>query len=280
MAEELVTSGRPRSPVPVLNTVGPAATMTNPAAHMPVPDFGQMSERAFRRYLLMHPDVLQLSTLGPHTMKHETWVGSELVPTPGQRSTVFILGAIALVLSGVIGGYVVFMVALIIYMVCYSGGLKSESMAGCVERLGFVTNVFAQSVCRMHMMCCFNGRFHIFGLIMNGEAAQTLGLIKKLNGGAGPAPGGVCWIGDSEFTFWLNLREDMAPFHPNCFNAGFGGARLCDVLHNLKRLCLRWEPRIVIVHAGGNDLDTDPTLRAEEIPQKARLTCASSHASP
>ena len=103
---------------------------------------------------------------------------------------------------------------------------------------------------------------------MSGEATETLHHIRRLNGGKGPRAGGVCFLGDSEFTFWHRLQEDMAPFSADCFNAGFGGSRCVDVGVHLRRLCLDWEPSVVIVHVGGNDFDMEPNLLASEMPAR------------
>merc|ERR1712023_436180 len=60
----------------------------------------------------------------------------------------------------------------------------------------------------------------------------------------------------------------MAAFHPNCFNAGFGGSRSLDLMTHVKPLCLDWDPSIVIVHAAGNDFDFEPDMKTEEMPKR------------
>lgn len=257
--------------------------------------FGRMNSFDFRQSFetKSHPSTPRCHTpratrLSPDSRKHETWRGSDtkggaLVPlvmlllclgiavglgaatgcVVNQKAWGFGSGAIIAVAC-----YVLFMAGLIVYLIIYSNGLQSGHMPRCVDCLGFANNVRANLFCRYHLTCCYNGHCNIFGLVMNGEASNTLAQIQQLNGGDGPAPGGVCWLGDSELTFWHNLQEDLAAFHPNCFNAGFGGGRVIDLRHNLKRLCLDWNPETVIVHAGGNDFDVEPTLRANEMPPR------------
>lgn len=71
-----------------------------------------------------------------------------------------------------------------------------------------------------------------------------------------PEVQGYAFFGDSEFTYWYNLAEDMQPFAPGCFNAGFGGSRILDLIEWADRLCLRWQPKVVVLHCMGNDWDT------------------------
>eukprot|EP01049_Picozoa_sp_SAG25_P005792 SAG25_NODE_408_length_8433_cov_5.830934_3_plen_505_part_00 len=228
------------------------------------------------------------SELGPDSRKHATW-GDSNAPTGALVPFLMLLLCLGIAVglgaatgcvvnqkawgygSGAIiavACYVLFMAGLIAYLIIYSNGLQSGRMARCVNCLGFVNNVRANLFCRYHLTCCYNGHCHIFGLVMNGEASNTLEQIKQLNDGEGPAPGGVCWLGDSELTFWHHLRDDLAAFHSNCFNAGFGGGRVIDMHQNLQRLCLDWQPETVIVHVGGNDFDVEPSLRADELPPR------------
>jgi len=150
-------------------------------------------------------------------------------------------------------------------MVAYADGLHKNKMGKCVDWLGFLTNIRANIICRYIMTCCFNGKIYLVGLIMGGEAADAA---KRIKAQGKPQPGGVCWLGDSEFTFWHNLKEDMKAFHENSFNAGFGGSRLVDIRRNIGPLCLDWEPSIVIVHAGGNDFDFDRNLTPAAVPAR------------
>lgn len=218
--------------------------------------------------------------LTPDSCKHASWIGSDTVRVcPLVLCTMALaallaggvgvtigflvnrlpwgLGACALVIAAC---YVLSFVTLIMYMVSYGDGLARGRMPGWLERLGYACNMRANILCRFYMTCCFNGRFHLFGMIMDGEAANTLRRLRGSHDGRGPPAGGVCWLGDSEFTAWHHLSTDMAPFHTHNFNAGFGGARACDVRVHLDRLCLTWRPALVIVHVSGNDYDTEPWL--------------------
>lgn len=231
--------------------------------------------------------------LTPSSMKHESWQGSDTTEGPVAPMTLIStttvtvsvglglglgfgvglatgLSAAAITFGGV---GIIFMGLLISYMMLYSGGLKDNRMGSCVRKLGFVFNIRANLVCRSLLTCCYNGAVDMLNFVMRNEAGETLDSIRQIpaqNGHSegGPAPGGVCFLGDSEFTFWKFLREDMAAFHPNCFNAGFGGSRSLDLMTHVKPLCLDWDPSIVIVHAAGNDFDFEPDMKTEEMPKR------------
>ncbi len=64
-------------------------------------------------------------------------------------------------------------------------------------------------------------------------------------------PGGIVFTGSSTIRLWDLAKgfPDLAPL-----NRGFGGSHLADVRAYLPRLALKHEPRVVVIHAGGNDL--------------------------
>jgi lysophospholipase L1-like esterase len=64
-------------------------------------------------------------------------------------------------------------------------------------------------------------------------------------------PGGIVFTGSSTIRLWDLAKSfpDLAPL-----NRGFGGSHLADVRAYLPRLVLKHRPRLVVIHAGGNDL--------------------------
>jgi lysophospholipase L1-like esterase len=64
-------------------------------------------------------------------------------------------------------------------------------------------------------------------------------------------PGGIVFTGSSTIRLWDLGKSfpDRAPL-----NRGFGGSHLADVRAYLPRLVLKHKPRLVVIHAGGNDL--------------------------
>jgi hypothetical protein len=56
----------------------------------------------------------------------------------------------------------------------------------------------------------------------------------------------------SGFRLWHTVAADMAPIP--VINRGFGGSQLTDIRRYAARIVSTYEPRIVVVYAGKNDL--------------------------
>jgi lysophospholipase L1-like esterase len=78
-----------------------------------------------------------------------------------------------------------------------------------------------------------------------------------------PVPGKIVFAGSSSFTFWSTLERDMAPLP--VLNRGFGGARMQDVVHYVKRIVLPYRPRAVLLFAGTNDIAWPKPSSAEQV---------------
>lgn len=68
-----------------------------------------------------------------------------------------------------------------------------------------------------------------------------------------PRPGGVLFVGSSSIRLWDSLEKDFDAL-PVVTRRGFGGSRLSDCAEHVARLVLPYDPRLVIVYAGDNDL--------------------------
>lgn len=75
-----------------------------------------------------------------------------------------------------------------------------------------------------------------------------------------PAPGGVVFVGSSSIRLWKTLAQDF-PGIPT-LNRGFGGSELADSVFYEDRLVLPYQPRLVVLFAGTNDL-----WRGEKMPE-------------
>jgi len=64
--------------------------------------------------------------------------------------------------------------------------------------------------------------------------------------------GEVLFTGSSSIFFWKTLKEDMAgmPVH----NRGFGGSTLPEVIHYADRIVFPYEPKIIMLYCGENDI--------------------------
>jgi hypothetical protein len=73
----------------------------------------------------------------------------------------------------------------------------------------------------------------------------------------------IVFVGSSSIRLWDTLVEDFAPLP--VLNRGFGGSQLWHVNHYVERTVLRYQPRAVVLYAGGNDLDEHTGKRAEDV---------------
>ena len=68
-----------------------------------------------------------------------------------------------------------------------------------------------------------------------------------------PAKGGIVFLGSSSIRLWKTLAQDF-PQH-RVLNRGFGGSEIADSVYFSDRIVLQYEPRMVVLYAGGNDLN-------------------------
>jgi len=74
-----------------------------------------------------------------------------------------------------------------------------------------------------------------------------------------PPRGAILAIGSSSIQFWETLKQDFSPLP--VVRRGFGGAMMSDVLAYADRIILPYEPRVVLLYAGENDLAGRRTSR-------------------
>ncbi|MCC7228835.1 MAG: hypothetical protein IT203_00460 [Fimbriimonadaceae bacterium] len=67
-----------------------------------------------------------------------------------------------------------------------------------------------------------------------------------------PAKGGVVFVGSSTIRLWTSLAQDFPEY--NVINRGFGGSTLADSVRYAHRIVTPYEPRLVVLFAGTNDL--------------------------
>jgi lysophospholipase L1-like esterase len=72
-----------------------------------------------------------------------------------------------------------------------------------------------------------------------------------------PAKGGVVFIGSSSIAGWRTLKQDF-PEH-NVINRGFGGSHLSDSVEFAQRIVTPYEPKLVVLFAGTNDIASGKT---------------------
>jgi lysophospholipase L1-like esterase len=67
-----------------------------------------------------------------------------------------------------------------------------------------------------------------------------------------PPKGGVLFIGSSTIRLWKTLAQDF-PDH-RVINRGFGGSQIVDAAHFAERIIFPYEPKMIFLRAGGNDI--------------------------
>jgi len=67
-----------------------------------------------------------------------------------------------------------------------------------------------------------------------------------------PPQHAILFVGDSTFTRWKTIREDLPGY--TVINRGFGGSKMSDLLYFTDRVVLPYKPRLIVVQEGGNDI--------------------------
>ncbi|MGB7157364.1 MAG: GDSL-type esterase/lipase family protein [Tepidisphaeraceae bacterium] len=68
-----------------------------------------------------------------------------------------------------------------------------------------------------------------------------------------PARGGVVFTGSSTIRGWKTLAADFPDRH--VLNRGFGGSQIVDATHFAERIIFPYAPRMIVLRAGGNDIN-------------------------
>jgi lysophospholipase L1-like esterase len=75
-----------------------------------------------------------------------------------------------------------------------------------------------------------------------------------------PPKGGVVFTGSSTIRKWTTLEEDLPG--QRVINRGFGGSEIADATYFAPRIVFPYEPRMVVLRAGGNDLHNGKSVEA------------------
>jgi len=70
-----------------------------------------------------------------------------------------------------------------------------------------------------------------------------------------PPKGAILFIGSSSIRLWKTLAQDF-PKH-QVINRGFGGSQIIDSVNYAERIVIPYQPRQIILYAGGNDINAD-----------------------
>jgi lysophospholipase L1-like esterase len=68
-----------------------------------------------------------------------------------------------------------------------------------------------------------------------------------------PPKNAILFIGSSSIRLWKTLTRDFP--EEQVFNRGFGGSQIIDSVHFADRIVFPYQPRLIVLYAGGNDIN-------------------------
>lgn len=75
-----------------------------------------------------------------------------------------------------------------------------------------------------------------------------------------PLANAILFIGSSSIRMWKDLASDFPEF--KVINRGFGGSQICDSVYYVDRIVIPYRPKMIIMYAGGNDINAGKTPEA------------------
>jgi len=75
-----------------------------------------------------------------------------------------------------------------------------------------------------------------------------------------PPKNAILFTGSSSIRMWKTLAQDFPQYQ--VINRGFGGSQIADVNYFIERVVLRYEPRLIVLYCGGNDINAKKTAEA------------------
>ncbi|HTD86539.1 MAG TPA: SGNH/GDSL hydrolase family protein [Candidatus Binatia bacterium] len=72
-----------------------------------------------------------------------------------------------------------------------------------------------------------------------------------------PPKRAAVFVGSSSIRLWKTLAQDFPKQH--VINRGFGGSEISDSVNYARRIVIPYQPRLVVMYAGGNDIHNGKT---------------------
>lgn len=72
-----------------------------------------------------------------------------------------------------------------------------------------------------------------------------------------PPQGAILFVGSSTIRMWKTLAQDFPEY--KVLNRGFGGCQIADCTYYADRIVIPYQPRLIVLRAGGNDIHAGKT---------------------
>jgi lysophospholipase L1-like esterase len=72
-----------------------------------------------------------------------------------------------------------------------------------------------------------------------------------------PRQGAIVFVGSSTIRMWTTLAQDFPEY--KVLNRGFGGCQIADCTYYADRIVIPYHPRLIVLRAGGNDINAGKT---------------------
>lgn len=100
--------------------------------------------------------------------------------------------------------------------------------------------------------------------------AQRVAAYEAADAATLPPANAILLAGDSQFDRWKTVHEDLAGY--TVINRGIDSFTTSDLLEYADRLIVRYQPRLVVLHVGGNDINRK--LSPEQVLVLAKMLVA------
>ena len=68
-----------------------------------------------------------------------------------------------------------------------------------------------------------------------------------------PPKNAILFVGSSSIRMWKTLAQDFPEYR--VLNRGFGGSQISNAIHFAERIVLPYQPPVIVMYSGGNDLN-------------------------
>lgn len=87
---------------------------------------------------------------------------------------------------------------------------------------------------------------------------KEIAAYEKADAAKAPEKGSIVFVGSSSIRMWSSLTQDF-PEH-KVLNRGFGGSQIEDSTHFAERIIFPYEPKMIVLYAGGNDINAGKSV--------------------